>query len=247
VSSSEQQLVDAEIATIAAAHADALAAGSTPGAEPRLDYPPYRATRLRHPNRPAVPTEFTPAERSRMRMRGFDPADADLTVGGEGEAIGERIIVTGRVLDTRGLPLPGRLVEVWQANAAGRYRHAADVHDAPLDPNFTGSGRCLTRPDGEFTFTTIKPGPYPWRNHENAWRPAHIHFSVLGWPGERLITQMYFPGDPLLDLDPIAQSVVDPAARQRLIARYDPEVGQPGRATGYRWDIVLGGPPGGLW
>ncbi|HZE65653.1 MAG TPA: hypothetical protein VE081_03425 [Sporichthyaceae bacterium] len=245
--STEQQLVDAEIAAIAAADADALAAGSAPAAEPRLDYPPYRATRLRHPARPAVPTEFTSAERSRMRLRGFDAADADLTAGAEGEPIGERIIVTGRVLDTRGLPLPGRLVEVWQANAAGRYRDPADVHDAPLDPNFTGSGRALTGPDGDFTFTTIKPGPYPWRNHENAWRPAHIHFSVLGWPGERLITQMYFPGDPLLDLDPIAQSVVDPAARARLIAQYAPEVGEPGRATGYRWDIVLGGPTGGLW
>jgi protocatechuate 3,4-dioxygenase beta subunit len=240
VATSEQQLIDAEIAAISAAHV----AGA---AEPRLDYPPYRATALRHPNRRPVVTDFTDAERTRMRLRPFDAAEADLTSRSAGEPIGERIIVTGRVLDRRGLPLPGRLIEIWQANAAGRYRHAADVHDAPLDPNFTGTGRCLTGPDGDFTFVTIKPGPYPWKNHENAWRPAHIHFSILGWPGERLITQMYFPGDPMLDLDPIAQSVVDPAARERMIARYAPEVGEPGRATGYRWDIVLGGPVGGLW
>jgi protocatechuate 3,4-dioxygenase beta subunit len=240
VTTSEQQLIDAEIAAISAAHV----AGAD---EPRLDYPPYRATALRHPKRRPVVTEFTDAERTRLRLRPFEAGEADLTGRSAGEPIGERIIVTGRVLDRRGLPLPGRLIEIWQANAAGRYRHAADVHDAPLDPNFTGTGRCLTGPDGDFTFITIKPGPYPWKNHENAWRPAHIHFSILGWPGERLITQMYFPGDPLPALDPIAQSVVDPAARERLIARYAPEVGEPGRATGYRWDIVLGGPVGGLW
>ncbi|HEY3603430.1 MAG TPA: hypothetical protein VGL04_02065 [Sporichthyaceae bacterium] len=240
MTTSEQQLIDAEIAAISAAHV----AGAD---EPRLDYPPYRATALRHPKRRPVVTEFTDAERTRLRLRPFEAGEADLTGRSAGEPIGERIIVTGRVLDRRGLPLPGRLIEIWQANAAGRYRHAADVHDAPLDPNFTGTGRCLTGPDGDFTFITIKPGPYPWKNHENAWRPAHIHFSILGWPGERLITQMYFPGDPLPALDPIAQSVVDPAARERLIARYAPEVGEPGRATGYRWDIVLGGPVGGLW
>jgi protocatechuate 3,4-dioxygenase beta subunit len=240
VTTSEQELIDAEIAAISASHV----AGAD---EPRLDYPPYRATALRHPSRRPVVTEFTDAERTRLRLRPFEASEADLTGRSAGEPIGERIIVTGRVLDRRGLPLPGRLIEIWQANAAGRYRHAADVHDAPLDPNFTGTGRCLTGPDGDFTFITIKPGPYPWKNHENAWRPAHIHFSILGWPGERLITQMYFPGDPLLALDPIAQSVVDPAARERLIARYAPEVGEPGRATGYRWDVVLGGPVGGLW
>jgi protocatechuate 3,4-dioxygenase, beta subunit len=136
----------------------------------------------------------------------------------------------------------GQLIEIWQANASGRYHHQLDQHPAPLDPNFTGAGRCLTGTDGTYRFLTVKPGPYPWRNHHNAWRPAHIHFSVFGSAfTQRLVTQMYFPGDPLFELDPIFQSIVDPAARPRLIARYDHELTEPEYATGYRWDIVLSG------
>ena len=150
--------------------------------------------------------------------------------------------MTGRVLDESGRPVAGQLIEIWQANASGRYRHQLDQHPAPLDPNFTGAGRCLTGPDGTYRFLTVKPGPYPWRNHHNAWRPAHIHFSVFGTAfTQRLVTQMYFPGDPLFDLDPIFQSILDPAARQRLIARYDHDLTEPEYATGYRWDIVLSG------
>ena len=146
------------------------------------------------------------------------------------------------MLDESGRPVAGQLIEIWQANASGRYRHQLDQHPAPLDPNFTGAGRCLTGPDGTYRFLTVKPGPYPWRNHRNAWRPAHIHFSVFGTAfTQRLVTQMYFPGDPLFDLDPIFQSIVDPAARQRLIASYDHDLTEPEYATGYRWDIVLSG------
>jgi protocatechuate 3,4-dioxygenase beta subunit len=156
--------------------------------------------------------------------------------------LGERIVVTGRITDGEGRPVANQLVEVWQANASGRYAHQRDQHPAPLDPNFTGVGRCLTGPDGSYTFTTIKPGPYPWRNHENAWRPAHIHFSLFGSEfTQRMITQMYFPGDPLFPIDPIFQSIVDPKARERLIATYDHSVTVPETSTGYRWDIVLTG------
>ena len=159
-----------------------------------------------------------------------------------GEPIGERMRVTGRVLDGDGRPVRHQLVEVWQANAGGRYVHERDQHPAPLDPNFTGIGRCLTDADGTYTFTTIKPGPYPWSNHRNAWRPAHIHFSLFGTDfTQRLVTQMYFPGDPLFALDPIYQAILDPAARARLVATYDHDVSEPEWCTGYRWDIVLTG------
>ena len=169
-------------------------------------------------------------------------ADADLTTQQDGEPLGERIVVSGRVLGSDGRPVPGTLIEIWQANAAGRYRHANDRHPAPLDPNFTGAGRCLTDSEGRYTFTTIKPGPYPWKNHLNAWRPAHIHFSLFGTDfTQRLVTQMYFPGDPLFALDPIYQSIVDPGARARLVATYDHSVTQHEWATGYTWDIVLTG------
>src|SRR6516165_1265282 len=174
--------------------------------------------------------------------RDVDALDADLTAGHAGEPIGQRIIVAGRLVDDSGGPVAGQLIEIWQANAGGRYRHRLDQHPAPLDPNFVGAGRCLTGPDGSYRFVTIKPGPYPWRNHQNAWRPAHIHFSVFGTAfTQRLVTQMYFPGDPLFDLDPIFQSILDPAARNRLIARYDHGLTQPEYATGYRWDIVVCG------
>ena len=147
------------------------------------------------------------------------------------------------MIDALGRAVVGQLVEIWQVNAAGRYIHRRDQHPAPLDPNFTGVGRCLTGPDGSYRFTTIKPGPYPWRNHRNAWRPAHIHFSLFGGEfTQRLVTQMYFPGDPLFDLDPIVAAVVDPRARTRLIATYDHDLTVPEWSTGYRWDIVLTGP-----
>ncbi len=166
----------------------------------------------------------------------------DLTHDGSGEAIGERILVSGRVLDEDGKPLRRALVEIWQANAAGRYAHDADTHAAPLDPHFRGVGRFLTDDDGAYRFTSIKPGAYPWRNHPNAWRPAHIHFSLFGCGlASRLVTQMYFPGDPLLALDPIHHSIPDARARDRLICRFDVETTIPEHALGYRFDIVLRG------
>jgi protocatechuate 3,4-dioxygenase beta subunit len=168
--------------------------------------------------------------------------DHDLTRQHAGEPLGERIIVTGRVLDGDGRPVPHSLVEVWQANAAGRYRHAGDRHPAPLDPNFTGTGRCVTDADGHYRFVTVKPGAYPWGNHDNAWRPAHIHFSLFGRAfAQRLVTQMYFPGDPLFAHDPIFNSIPDPRARQRLVAQFDLGVTEPEWALGYRFDIVLRG------
>jgi protocatechuate 3,4-dioxygenase beta subunit len=168
--------------------------------------------------------------------------DHDLTRQHAGEPLGERINVTGCVVDDRGHPVRNTLIEIWQTNAAGRYRHSKDDHRAPLDPNFTGAGRALTDENGVYRFVTIKPGAYPWRNHQNAWRPAHIHFSLFG-PAfvTRLITQMYFPGDPLLAFDPIFQSVREEKARQRLIAGFDLETTQPEWALGYRFDIILRG------
>ena len=161
---------------------------------------------------------------------------------GAGEPLGERIVVAGRILDGDGRPVPRALVEVWQANAAGRYAHDADRHPAPLDPNFTGVGRCLTDDAGRYRFVTVKPGAYPWRNHDNAWRPAHIHFSLFGRAfTQRLITQMYFPGDPLFGQDPIFNSVPDPRARGRMVSQFDLELTQPEWALGYRFDIVLRG------
>jgi protocatechuate 3,4-dioxygenase beta subunit len=216
-----------------------------PSAFPPYYYEAYRATVRRTPRQPLVEIPHTLTE-----LTGPGPAisamsaeDADLTtnMGTGGEAIGERIIVTGRVLDDRGAPVPRTLIEIWQANAAGRYHHRVDQHHAPLDPNFLGFGRCLTNAEGVYRFVSIRPGAYPWQNHENAWRPPHIHFSLLGpsWVS-RLVTQMFFPGDPLLELDPIFNSV--PAgARERLIARYAHDVTQSGYALGYRFDFVLAG------
>jgi protocatechuate 3,4-dioxygenase, beta subunit len=167
--------------------------------------------------------------------------DHDLTVQHLGEPLGERIVVAGRVLEGGGRPVVGTLVEVWQANAGGRYRHDGDRHPAPLDPNFSGAGRCVTDAEGRFRFVTVKPGAYPWPNHANAWRPAHIHFSLFGRAfAQRLITQMYFPGDPLLAFDPIFGSVPE-AARGRLVSRLDLDLTTPQWALGYWWDIVLGG------
>jgi protocatechuate 3,4-dioxygenase beta subunit len=214
------------------------------GAEPRLEYPPYRSSVLRHPSRDRQPVDPEALELAAPVFgdRDVDQSESDLTVQHRGEPIGERIEVSGRIIDADGRPVAHQLVEIWQANAAGRYIHQRDQHPAPLDPNFTGAGRCLTDADGRYRFRTIKPGPYPWRNHVNAWRPAHIHFSVFGTAfTDRLVTQMYFPGDPLLELDPIVHSVLDPAARQRLVAAYDHELTVPEISTGYRWDVVVGG------
>jgi protocatechuate 3,4-dioxygenase beta subunit len=213
---------------------------------PRLDYPPYRSSRLRHPEHPLhrVDPEGVELTSPVFGQATVDPREADLTSRHDGDPIGERMVVVGRVTDAGGRPVAGQLVEVWQANAAGRYRHPGDQHPAPLDPNFTGVGRCLTGPDGRYRFVTVRPGPYPWRNHHNAWRPAHIHFSLFGRAfTQRLVTQMYFPGDPLLELDPIHQSVRDPAARSLLLATYDHELNEPEVSTGYRFDIVLGRTP----
>jgi len=214
------------------------------GTHPPLDYPDYRSTALRHPRQPLVPlphrlTEVTGPLLGEGRVT---ERDHDLTVQHGGEPLGERIIVEGRVLDGDGRPIPHTLVEIWQANAAGRYRHDGDRHPAPLDPNFSGAGRCLTDGEGRWRFVTVKPGAYSWKNHPNAWRPAHIHFSLFGRSfTQRLITQMYFPGDPLFAFDPILQSVPE-AARERLVSRFDPDATVPEWALGYRWDIVLRGP-----
>ena len=168
--------------------------------------------------------------------------DNDLTRQHAGEPIGERIVVEGRVLDEDGRPVPNTLVEVWQANAAGRYAHRVDAHAAPLDPNFSGAGRTLTDERGHYRFVTIRPGAYPWRNHDNAWRPAHIHFSLFGTSFlSRLITQMYFPGDPLMPYDPIFNAIPDAGARQRLVANFDLNATQPEWALGFTFDIVLRG------
>ena len=176
---------------------------------------------------------------------GYDevkPGDADLTKQHQGEPLGERILVSGRVLDENGKPVPNILIEIWQANAAGRYNHRVDQHDAPLDPNFTGAGRFLTDKEGRYRFMTIRPGEYPWRNHYNAWRPAHIHFSLFGHAlVQRLITQMYFPGDPLLEYDPMFMCVEDEKARKRLISAFDWQNTIPEYALAYQFDIVLRG------
>ena len=190
------------------------------GPEVQVDYPGYRSTRLRAPNQPLVslPEELHPVG-GPSSARTVGELDHDLTRQHDGEPIGERIVVHGRLVDEDGRPLPRTLVEVWQANACGRYKHEVDQHPAPLDPNFSGAGRCLTDDEGNYRFITIKPGSYPWGNHENAWRPAHIHFSVFGRRFEqRLVTQMYFPGDPLFRFDPIFNSVRDPKARALLVA-----------------------------
>ena len=215
-------------------------------AHPPLDYEPYKSTRLRHPREPLVylpqtVTEITGPQLGPARI--VSDHDNDLTVQGEGAPIGERIVVSGRVFDTEGKPLPGTLVEIWQANAAGRYRHRGDRWPAPLDPNFSGAGRAVTDSGGRYTFTTIKPGPYPWGNHYNAWRPAHIHFSLLGRAfAQRLVTQMYFPGDPFFPYDPIFHSVRDECARERMIARFQIHETVPNWASAYAFDIYLRGP-----
>ncbi|MGI9463407.1 MAG: protocatechuate 3,4-dioxygenase subunit beta [Aestuariivirgaceae bacterium] len=212
---------------------------------PSLIHPPYMSSRLRGPTKPLVPLATSLSHRTGpvFGHNAIARHDNDLTKNASttGNALGERIIVTGRVRDADGRPVPNSLIEIWQANAAGRYAHKVDQHDAPLDPNFFGGGRCLTDADGRYRFYTIKPGAYPWGNHDNAWRPNHIHLSLLGPSMEsRLVTQMYFPGDPLLDLDPIYLGVPT-AARSRLVSSFSIEVTEAGFALGYVFDIVLSG------
>ncbi len=212
---------------------------------PRFIDPVYKSTALRGPTKPLIPIRQTLSELTGP-VYGHDimgPLDADLTRNGvkTAEPLGERIIVTGRVLDENGRPQPNTLVEIWQANSSGRYIHVVDQHPAPLDPNFFGGGRCVTDAEGRYRFYTIKPGAYPWGNHFNAWRPQHIHLSLFG-PSflTRLVTQMYFPGDPLFALDPIYNSA-PPAARERMVAKFSIDVTEPEFALGYVFDIVLRG------
>jgi protocatechuate 3,4-dioxygenase beta subunit len=215
-----------------------------PGDQPTLFFPAYGSTVRRAPSKPLIQLPHTLSELTGP-LYGHNPigeTDNDLTRQHPGEPLGERIVVAGRVLDEDGRPIPHTLVELWQCNAAGRYLHAQDNHPAPLDPNFSGAGRTLTDETGNYRFLTIKPGAYPWRNHANAWRPAHIHFSLFG-PCiiTRLVTQMYFPNDPLMAFDPVSQSIPDERARQRLISHFDLSLTEPEWALGYRFDIVLRG------
>jgi protocatechuate 3,4-dioxygenase, beta subunit len=209
-------------------------------------YEAYQSTRRRAPRLPLIDLPLTLSELTGPGpvISDVTPEDADLTrnAGTGGEAIGQRIIVTGRVLDESGAPVPNTLLEIWQANSAGRYLHKRDQWPGPLDPNFLGMGRCLSDQQGVYRFTTVRPGAYPWGNHPNAWRPAHIHFSLFGASTRsRLVTQMYFPDDPLHALDPIMSSIQNEQAREALISAYDHSVTQPEWALGYRWDIVLAG------
>jgi protocatechuate 3,4-dioxygenase beta subunit len=212
--------------------------------DPPYLYPGYRSTTLRSPKQPLLqlPAGALDVPFATVGAAFVKDGDNDLTVHGKTSApLGERMILTGRLLDESGRPIRHSLIEIWQANASGRYHHVGDQHDAPLDPNFHGLGRTMTDDEGRYKFMTIKPGSYPWPNHRNAWRPQHIHFSLLGnAPVQRLVTQMYFPGDPLLALDPIYQSIPE-AARERLICRLDLDVGVENYALGYQFDIVLAG------
>jgi protocatechuate 3,4-dioxygenase beta subunit len=212
--------------------------------QPAHLHPDYKSTVKRSPSQPllVIPHSISEVTGPVYGHSRIAPVDADLTRQHPGEPLGERIIVSGRVMDENGRPAPHTLVEIWQCNAAGRYIHAKDQHPAPLDPNFSGAGRVLTDEHGEYRFVSIKPGAYPWRNHHNAWRPAHIHFSLFG-PSfvTRLVTQMYFPGDPLMPFDPIYNSVTDPRAAARMISRFDMETTVPEWALGYKFDIVLRG------
>ena len=215
-----------------------------PGTQPAYNYPPYRSTQKRCPTQPLVMPPQTLSEITGP-VFGWDEVkqtDNDLTRQHKDDPIGERIVVTGRVLDENGRAVPDTLVEIWQANAAGRYPHKTDQHNAPLDRNFSGAGRTLTDKEGRYRFITIRPGEYPWRNHFNAWRPAHIHFSLFGQAFlTRMVTQMYFPGDPLLPYDPMFTCIENEAARNRLVSVFDWENTIPEQALGYRFDIVLRG------
>jgi protocatechuate 3,4-dioxygenase, beta subunit len=212
------------------------------GSQPPLLYPPYESTMRRAPAMPLIrlPENLSDLTRPVYGWWNVGETDNDLTRQHAEEPQGQRIIVAGRVIDEDARPVPGALIELWQANAAGRYRHAIDDHPAPLDPNFTGAGRTVTDADGRYVFTTIKPGAYPWRNHYNAWRPAHIHFSLFGRAfTQRLVTQMYFPDDPLFFQDPIFNSVRDERARKLMISAFDYENTEDSWALAFKWDIVL--------
>jgi len=212
--------------------------------DPPYDWPDYVGTRLRHPRQPLVivPHTLTELTGPAYGESAVTELDADLTRQHDGEPLGQRMILEGRVLGSDGKPLDNQLIEIWQANAAGRYAHDVDRHPAPLDPNFSGAGRCVTDDEGRYRFVTIRPGSYPWQNHPNAWRPAHIHFSLFGRAfTERLVTQMYFPDDPLFPFDPIYNSVRDEQARRRMICSFEIDLTVPDWAHGFRWDIVVGG------
>jgi len=215
-----------------------------PGTQPEYLHPPYRSSARRAPTQPPISLPDTLSEiTGPIFPKDIVGAKAcDLTRQGRTEPLGERIIVTGKVMDEDGRPVRESLVEIWQANAAGRYLHKWDQHDAPLDPNFIGVGQAFTDEEGRYRFMTIRPGAYPWKNHANAWRPQHIHFSLFGPAfATRLVTQMYFPGDPLLEFDPIFNSVSDEAARNSLISRFDWDPTTPEIALGFRFDIILRG------
>jgi protocatechuate 3,4-dioxygenase beta subunit len=205
--------------------------------------PAYKSSLKRAPGKPLIAMPHTLSELTGP-VYGHEmvqPGDADLTKQHKGEPLGERILVLGRVLDEDGKPVPNTLIEIWQANAAGRYVHVVDQHPAPLDPNFTGAGRTVTDAEGRYQFLTVKPGAYPWGNHDNAWRPAHIHLSLFGHAfASRLVTQMYFPNDPLIPFDPIYDSVPK-KSRERLISSFDMDATVPNWALAYRFDIVLRG------
>ncbi len=215
-----------------------------PGDQPSLLHPAYASTVRRAPALPPIRVPHTLSELTGPLFgdHAIGETDNDLTRHHDGDPLGERIVVAGRVLDEDGRPIPHTLIELWQANAAGRYRHDRDDHPAPLDPNFRGAGRTTTDENGNYRFLTIKPGAYPWRNHANAWRPAHIHFSLFG-PCflTRLVTQMYFPNDPLMPHDPILQSIPSESARRRLVSQFDLNLTEPEWALGYRFDFVLRG------
>jgi len=214
------------------------------GSQPPLLHPDYKSTVSRAPGLAplAIPPSLSEVTGPLFGQALVRANDTDLTRQGAGQPQGERIVVAGRVLDQDGRPVPDALIEIWQANAAGRYRHDRDQHDAPLDPNFSGAGRVATDAEGRYRFVTVKPGAYPWPNHHNAWRPQHIHLSLFGPAfATRLVTQMYFPGDPLLPLDPIFNAVPDRAARDRLVSSFDLTLTEPAWALGYRFDIVLRG------
>lgn len=212
--------------------------------DPPYDYPPYKSTALRAPKQSLIRIAPHPLEMAGPSFpKAFvEESDADLTTWGKGAPLGEKMILVGRVTDEDGGPVRNSLVELWQCNASGRYAHPVDQHDAPLDPNFLGQGKVLTDSEGVYRFVTVKPGAYPWKNHPWAWRPAHIHLSLFGNAyAQRLITQVFFPGDPLLPIDPVFNSVSNEAARQRMVCSLDLEQGVEEVALGYRFDIVLRG------